>query len=372
MLPHSCIGQIVDNLAQIAPMPQLHAVASAMINSTLNIPGGAQRRVHFISNGKNVSWHESNVDTNVPCTSCVGQPCRSCGQHCTLAQLAKCGGTSLANIVHDYLHMATAAGIFIKGVGIREWGGLVASDIARGDVIIAQIRDPWAYYGSLWNYLSSERDMHGTFHGYQPKLDRPNSSGTEFYSKEIPRGNSSADRKRFAAFVRAVGSPDLGVLSMHVWANYALALGGNERIYVMPLGKTVPMEVERLRRANSALTAADIKSSIKNSLLATLTQESRKRFCWVHTESMADDAKRCLQACGAANMLAAPKMQGQNSHADALTDIVKTYHRNPSRPMVPLGTLYAEDKSLVAYIRRADAAIFRVFPEYPLVPPAPM
>ena len=266
---------------------------------------------------------------------------------CILARLQKCGGTTLAQGISH----SAALGIHLNATVIREWGGLVAADFFRGGVVIAQIRNPWTYYASLWSYLSDIRDQHGAM-GFQPKID-------SIYSEEMPRGNSSVDRRRFARFVRAVGHPQLGVFSMHVWVNYALALGGNENFYHMPLGSTVSMAIlDSLKSKNITLAASDIRRN----LFTTLTVHSRKRLCWVHAENMTDDAKQCLQLCGAAMNASLPK-----SALDEFADRISA-RKNPSSAILPLAMLYAEDTALVSYVQRADAALFRAFPEYPGVP----
>ena len=297
----------------------------------------------------------ANYSTDAACNG------YDCPPSCTIAQLQKCGGTALSQGVHTLLSESarlqdgTDGGLSypsLQAMSIREWGGLRASDLSRGDVVIAQVRNPWSYYASLWSYVSDHNDE------YKRRYHKPSSwwplAQDDICSKEVPRGNSSSDRARFAAFVRNAGSPHLGVLSLHVWTHYALPLGGNEAPTFTPLSMTVSHFLDHSRVNQAGLTAKWIAQDLR----AKLAPRFKARLCWVHTENLQADAEKCMSAC--AKLRPSPKRM-LATHGLAIP------RSNPSTPVVSKNLLFS-DPALVQYIQQADAPLFDAFPEYGRVP----
>lgn len=265
--------------------------------------------------------------------------------HCVLARLQKCGGSTVTKVMHHTLHWAALHGSEVNAVVIRESGGLRASNILRGDVVIAQIRNPWTYYVSLWCYMS---DIYTATGG---KGWPPNVPG--LYSQELPHGRSAADRKRFAAFVRFFNTPVIGVLSLHVWVNYVLPATGNEMPTVIELASTVDRFMRRPEVRGANVTAAWIAAHIREKLPAVM-----KQFCWVKAEEMAKDAEKCFQRCAS---LFNPPIKYLYQHAILDRPEIGFHLRaNPSLPSVSLDVFY-QDNGLVRGIQEADSAIFDAF-----------
>ena len=236
----------------------------------------------------------------------------------------------------------------IPGGVIKESGGLVASDLLRGDVIVAQIRSPWAWYASLWVYLSDNAD------GWVPHWGK----WKNVLSKERVRGESARDRQRFGAFVRMMSTPELGVLSLHVWARYALAMSGQNWPTITPITTTVRGFFSDLNLCEEQNETA---RQVVSDLRGALAYQRRKRFCWIHVENVTAEATACFRTC--AKLYTDHKIVHVLSSMDVLPP-----HNKPSSTHVPYEQLYLEDSALVRYIQRSDAAIFELFPEYSATP----
>lgn len=271
--------------------------------------------------------------------------------HCVLARLQKCAGNSMSAAWSQALKAARGlVDAPIPGGVIKESGGLVASDLLRGDVIVAQIRSPWAWYASLWVYLSDHADERPD--GWVPHSAKWRNA----LSKERVRGESARDRQRFGAFVRMMSTPELGVLSLHVWARYALAMSGQNWPTITPICTTVRGFFSNLNLCEEQNETA---RQVVSDLRGALAYQRRKRFCWIHVENVTAEATACFRTCA--------KLYTDHNIVHVLSSMdVLPPHNNPSSTHVPYEQLY--DSALVRYIQQSDAAIFELFPEYSATP----
>jgi len=259
--------------------------------------------------------------------------------HCTFAMLQKSGSTTLRS--------AFLAGITKNADALCERGGLGPWNWERHDVVIGQIRNPFSWYASLWDYNSDELDERHGRHSEYPEL-----------SRRMPRGSTEDDRERFRTFVRKMSAPSVGLLSLHMWINY---LHTSEKpIFGLDTWDGLPdfLSEQRPYLRNASITLETIAADLKAWAPHREAGQQQRVACWVKSENAEDDLRTCLRKC-----TSSAKTRTVVDWAAFNTTLKKKALDNPSSERVSDAELY--DAETIAFVAEADKHLFRVF-GYPL------
>eukprot|EP00401_Gymnodinium_catenatum_P018878 CAMPEP_0117578408 /NCGR_PEP_ID=MMETSP0784-20121206/63988_1 /TAXON_ID=39447 /ORGANISM="" /LENGTH=268 /DNA_ID=CAMNT_0005378071 /DNA_START=252 /DNA_END=1056 /DNA_ORIENTATION=+ len=215
-----------------------------------------------------------------------------------------------------------------------------------GDFIIGTIRNPFDFYVSFWAF-SSTNSTDAMYRRIFTEAEQ-----TELFGQDEPKGASEEDRARFRKWLSLVSTKDLGLMSLRFYAKYVDA--GKESMDFEPnalyrkhwrrvhwVSDTVPSFVqafpERQRHVNDALRR--FSTAVAN------------ETCWVHTENVVEDTRRCLQAYEAETGSNAVDWRRFDA-AIGNTNRVHTQH-------VACSDFY--DDEAADLVLQGDSTIFRVF-----------
>ena len=294
--------------------------------------------------------------------------CPNATPRCTLLRLAKCGSTAAAGKLFGDSVRAKADGLpcLSDSVTLRQWlqvhrvdivpahGGLRWTHLQRGDVLIGQIRNPFEWYASAWAY-----SLDGMGAAVQHNTDRP------------AYGTTEVERVEFRKWVRSVSTPDLGLLSLHLFVNYLAYNLTRERPPII-VGLHAP--ASRVLDLVKAATPSGWRSGHTDTIslvLATLERFSvggatDVASCWTHAESLDADLEACVRLCetklswqSAYLRLRKPQPVDDAAAAAALGSRRALEKGNIGPQRVPSTLLY--DDATAEWVRHADYHIFRAF-----------
>lgn len=245
----------------------------------------------------------------------------------TLNHLAKCGGSFARVVLQDV----------VKDVQIENEAAMVSGDDVRNnDFIIGLVRNPFDYYVSLWSFTSEPNSCCFKF-----ALDEARRS--ELLSKSKVHGDTAEDRSRFKRWLQEISTDQLGVMSLRFYGSY------------LDPGKEKVIENDwHYKTARSYFqTHEDLKGHIQSEL-GRFDAEDGPVSCWVRTEILEQDLRRCLS-----------RYEDTMGHSfvdfKALEAKLATASRN-SAPRAPCDDFY--DDELKQLVQQVDGELLRAF-QYP-------
>ena len=301
--------------------------------------------------------------------------CANATPRCTLLRLAKCGSTAAAGkLFGDSVRAINTLPCLSDSVTLRQWlqvhrvdivheeGGLRWTHLQRGDVLIGQIRNPFEWYASAWAY-----SLDGM------KLRYSTASNNTY-------GTTEAERLQFRKWVRSVSTPDLGLLSLHLFVNYLSYNLTRERPPIIEALQAPASRVLGLVKAATPSGWRSVGKLLPNETRGTdtisLVLATLERFsvggatdvasCWTHAESLDADLEACVRLCetklswqSAYLRLRKPQPVDDAAAAAALGSRRALEKGNIGPQRVPSTLLY--DDATAEWVRHADYHIFRAF-----------
>lgn len=255
------------------------------------------------------------------------------GPHCVLARFPKTGGTLVSHMLKTQDHTIT----------VRENGALRPIYFKPNTYVMGQIRHPLDWYSSLWSYLSdaATADM-PPYKIYQNGVPEP---VRETLSKEVPRGSTDEDVRRFRSFVRLYTEPEIGAFSFHFWVNY---IDVGKLIHDIHITlRPVNVEPELLKLAAQGIKAFAHTTSARTKHDVGLQQIA----CWVRQEDLIDSLESCLADCEHAQ-------DAQLVNWDCL-EASRDLVINPSTSRVANSVLY--DKATEELVQARDGHLLAYF-----------
>ena len=304
-----------------SPLPPSHL---GKCNAQSPLSGFHLRYVHSVPNGERAS-------------------------HCTLARFIKAGGSSATQLMRSVGN--TDVTCEVGGLGPWHW--------TRHDVVIGMMRNPFDWYASLWGYMADMCEWWPTIRGMGCS---PDEYQYRWLSREKPRGHSAEDRKRFQAFVRGMGAPTLGLMSMHVWGNYVGVQ--TSPTFIVHIYESVSRFFDLASHAAN-LTLNAVSDALRDWQPLGGVRDVRSFMdlgapargavaCWTYLPGdEVTELRRCLQACERSPF----KTSGVDWNA--FDELARLPRRNPSSPRVNTSALY--DEETVRFVATADVQIFRAF-----------
>jgi len=244
----------------------------------------------------------------------------------TVNHLPKAGGTLVKKIIQ--------ASLKSQSTNIENEQDSLTAEELSATFVVGLIRNPFNYYISLWSFNSGGR---GTFrHALTPK-QRDEYLGNGQGADRM-WGDSEEDVERFRKWIRLVNHEEMGVLTYRFFFSYVSQPAGASSF---PLSSTARQEIQR----NSSLLGA----------MEHGYQTAKRQICWVHTESLVNDLRSCLEEYESPSGRGSLVDWGSFEELAASGPIWSTNHAT-------CGTFY--DQGTIDYVAKSDRHVFEAFNRY--------
>lgn len=245
----------------------------------------------------------------------------------TLNHLPKAGGT--------FAKLLIQASLKTQGTRIEnEMDSLTPDDLSK-TFVVGLMRNPFDYYVSLWSYCSGGGAFPGPFRDALTPTEQEETLAPSRGADEM-MGNPD-DVMRFRKWMRVVNHEEMGLLTYRFYMSY---VSQGSRGVKFALARTARQEV---LRDSSVLDVIEHGYEVVD------------KICWIHTESIVDDTRSCLEKY--------ESQSGRGSKVDwgiFEAAVVNTTH-NPTNH-ASCSTFY--DQDTIEYIAKSDRHLFELFPRY--------
>jgi len=241
--------------------------------------------------------------------------------------LAKCGGSFLKDVVRSSAPMTK----------IEDEKFMVTNDDqTNGDFIVGLIRNPLDFYISLWSFTSEP----GTC-CFKNSLTADQQR--RLLSTRDVHGDTREDRHRFRKWLEEVNHDDIGLMSLRFYGSY-LDPGKEELL--------IGEDWQHMTARNFFHLEHPTWRTNVHAALAHFNRDFGSVDCWIHTENIVNDTRRCLHL--------AEQALGERAPVNWTT--VEEQMANASTNAIahaPCSEFY--DDNLLKFVYHRDKHIFRAF-----------
>lgn len=186
-----------------------------------------------------------------------------------LNHLAKAGGSFVRKILRHCLKNTSYLNIE------HEKDSLSSNDVKDASrFVIGLVRNPYDYYVSLWGYTSYPNTC--CYKSALTSEEREQDLG-----RDNPYGKTDEDKARFRKWLRDISADNLGVESLRFYGSYL-----RQPDHATPEG---------WHYLKSKAPEVQDHMSVIDEALRQFTPDSGPVTCWVHTENLVDDVRKCLE-----------------------------------------------------------------------------
>jgi len=241
--------------------------------------------------------------------------------------LAKCGGSFLKDVIRWSAPMTK----------IEDEKFMVTNDDQmNGDFVVGLVRNPLDFYISLWSFTSEPGTccFKNSLTADQQRL---------LLSTRKVHGDTHEDRERFRKWLEEVNHEDIGLMSLRFYGSYLDP--GKEQLFI---GE----DWQHMTARNFFHSEHPTWRTNVHAALEHFNTDFGSVDCWIHTEKIVNDTRRCLRL--------AEQALGKRAPVD--WKIAEERMVNASTNAIahaPCSEFY--DDNLLKFVYHRDKHIFRAF-----------